>query len=306
MSAATYAWFVTSTEGRVDTFQFTAEAVDGIMISADAQNYGALLTQLDLRNAKVLGVPNSIEGLMAPVSTGGNVSGGNMELFKGQVGEGVNSRLILTRATPSSAPVYDGDTLIAEGNSGYYAFDMFFQNLGESTALYLRDASAVSGKAIDEFGKTLRTELAMRVAFVNLGTTVIGNQPLALAINGAATTSASYIWEPNSLQHAAGVAKIPYYGVIAEAPAGLPAVGNFLDTARYAEYSTYVKNMTTCDHKGNAIESAAITTLEKETVTRIRAYVWLEGEDLECTNAIAEGTVSVDLSFTTDETNVAG
>ncbi len=305
----TYAWFTANQTVRLDTITVNVEAQNGIQISADGTNWRAVVTAADLQAASTttyMSARNQIPTSMEPVSTVGNINAnGEMEMFYGTVGTNVGGDYILT-ATEET------DT---NGTTGrYVAFDLFFR-VDADTIVYLTPNSGVTTTDIVDTG----IKNGSRIGFVVLGNTPVGSSlPTIQGLNGG-VTSPKYIWEPNYDVHtAAGVAHalntyghtttqtggtiVPYTGVKAE----ITTANNVLvqqpsPTASATTYSTYF-DVVTPTH--SSIEGFA-TPFQLFTftrgITKVRIYMWIEGQDVDTENDASGGTISFDLQITTVE-----
>jgi hypothetical protein len=111
----------------------------------------------------------------------------------------------------------------------------------------------------------------------------------AAARNQKEATADTLIWEPNSEIRAAGSegdsGKLDYVGFDGEFAAELETD---LPSDKVADVKTF--DTTT-----------ALMDLSK-TYSKMRVYIWLEGQDVDCINNISNGDFSVTLQFAVPET----
>ena len=304
---STYAWFTSNETVRVDTITVNVEAQGGIQLSADGTNWKTILLTTDLTSVHGTTYTSSVNQLPAalePVSTGLTVTAaGKLEMFYGVVVANAQGDFILT-TTPSVETESNGSN--SEGK--FVAFDLFFKS-DTATPLYLTgDSDVTTSDATDKGIKN-----ASRVAFVVLGNTTASDTVAniqALGTTGAAS-SPVYMWEPNYDVHTAnGVSnardtygltttqasatRISYDGVIST----ITAANNVrLGQANATTYSSLFRSVTPTytTVEGNST-STAIFSLQSG-VTKVRVYMWVEGQDVDCENTASGGNINYDLVF---------
>ncbi|MBE6984551.1 MAG: hypothetical protein E7434_02840 [Ruminococcaceae bacterium] len=283
LSGVTYAWFTTGNTATVESLDVNVQTANGIQISLDASSWRSTIDAEDIKTAitsataytdRVIQFP---EGEIAPVSSAGNVSDGRLQMFNGAYNND---------GTLMSAAVSD---INGTQNVNYVAFDLFFKSSMEQVlTLKLADSFVA---CTDALGGDINanTDSAVRVAFLNLGSAA--TPAAARALKGDANTTAQ-IWEPNSTKRADGTtgAKLDYNG---------------FNTA-FAAIDEEALNDATVD--GTAAV-AAVSTFDETTelvtlsngITKIRVYIWLEGQDVDCVNTISFGDFTTNLHFTVPE-----
>ena len=284
LGTATYAWFTRGTEATATGFEFTASAASGIQISTDALDWKSNISSADFTAA--LGSGGVQEGNrltingMEPVSTVDTVTAGMFSFFNATSG--------------------DGNYTLAADTDNYLVFDLYFMNQGaEELTLSLTDDSSVVDGVVDN-----NTSLSTRVAFVVEGSS---NDPAAVVT--MATGSNTYIWEPNSLTRtttalgsgAVDSAKYLYNGV-ENANGGVPV--DTTDAYGFLAAGTYTDPVITT--KDIAIgDSPVVATLPSAAIgqiTKVKVFVWMEGQDVDCSNAISSGDVIIELGFDSSAT----
>lgn len=276
LSGVTYAWFTTGNTASVETLNVNVQTANGIQVSLDAENWRSTLTAEDFK--KALENTSTVVQLPAnpivPVSSAGNVTNGVLELFKGEYI--ANGNMKSTQET---------DTRGTVGN--YIAFDLFFKStMDQDLTFNIGDIdstlSYVKGIAIDATAKaSANAHTAVRVAFIPMGTAKDeeGNDtnPFELTASGTAL-----IWEPN---------------------ANLRANGDSGDKIDYSGFKTKFDDVAEKDLSTNEVAEVETFTTDKkiislkEGISKVRVYIWLEGQDVDCVNSISFGDFAVNLAF---------
>lgn len=295
--ASTYAWFTANTNVEISTLNVKVEAANGLQISADGTNWKTILqnTDIDPDNlTEYTSNVNQIPTIMEPTSTVGTMTDeGKMEMFAGTVTSDTTGAWVL-----SSKKLTDtkgkGDTA-----GKYIVFDTFLK-VDEDRELSLE---ADSGVTVKEGGTDKGLQNAARVAFVELGHTDSGSTLQTIQALNDGTSSKVHIWEPNYNRHTStGITNAKdnygktvadnsdtadsYVGVKAEIPSDSPVA---LASTDSTYFSTVTPEYTTKDTG----EKVTMLTL-KAGITKVRIYMWVEGQDVDCENT-ASGT---DISYT--------
>ena len=290
LSGVTYAWFTTGTTANVNNLNVNVQTANGIQLSLDGKSWKSTLTTDDLRaaitNASTVYSGVCIQlpsGEIAPVSSAGTVTGGRMAMYLGEYNED---------GTLKSAALTDNNG--SEGN--YIAFDLFFKysgnqalslNVGEGQSVVSTISIAADGAASQLTGAAdMGTKSAVRVAFVPMGSF---DTDAEARNQKDATVETALIWEPNSTARAAGSeggsGKLDYVGFNGEFEAELETA---LPSGKVAAVTTFDT-------------TSALMDLSK-TYSKMRVYIWLEGQDVDCINNISNGDFQVTLQFAVPET----
>ena len=300
LSVSTYAWFTANRTVTVESIDVTVSTSQGLQISVDAANWKSIVTNTDITGASWTGVKNQLpqgNSTAVPVSTIGTVdSNGLMEMYKGTIEADTSTgNNILTAAKTTEVNGTSGDFVV---------FDLFFQSTVAQT-VYLTSNSNVIAK-----GTSTGIENAARVAFIKEGSVASGSTAAqAQAITGSQQKT---IWEPNYDVHTpTGVAnaanvynvtvgqtngsKLDYWGV--KAPiAKANAIGlNSHDTLYFSQVSTVgsvAAGIPTSTYI-NAFDVAA-------GITKVRIYMWIEGQDVDCEDKASGGSLTYNLQFSID------
>jgi hypothetical protein len=169
----------------------------------------------------------------------------------------------------------------------FVAFDLYFKSsMAQTLSLEMGDnlsfvkcVDLVNGGA-----SNVGTEKAVRVAFLDMGSAT--SPAAARALKAAESVK---IWEPNATTRADGVeadaGKLAYSGFKTE----------FSNVAESALGDEQVAAVTT-------LTEASDFTFELEgAINKIRVYIWLEGQDVDCINNISFGDFTTNLAFSVPE-----
>lgn len=309
--SSTYAWFTSNKEVSIQTIEVNVRTSAGIQISADGVNWKSALTVADLRQAGstysstlIDVIPTNIE----PVSTDMTVaSNGTLGMFYGEVKANAAGDFAL-QAAPDSP---------SEG-AHYIVFDIFLKtNTDLANGKVKIDCSSTnaaerSGVTITGAESSLGIQNASRIAFIKLGNIEDGSSANAIQTLGSsnAASSPKLLWEPNADSHTAAAIShaastygistqdngttIPYDGVsaqITEANAIVLAETNATDSPDY--FAAVTPDYSTADTANTDLNFFALDA----GITKIRVYMWIEGQDVDCENNASGATVDFNLMF---------
>ena len=302
--ASTYAWFTANTVVTISTLNVHVEAKGGLQISADGINWKTVLSNDDIAPDKLTtyaGNVNQIPTTLEPVSTTGNVAKGKMDMFYGVV--------TAAAAADDAAGIKLGDfTLTAsketdtQGTTGkYIVFDAFLK-VDKNQPLALTENSDV--KADPAKGDDRGLKNAARVAFVP-STKVAADGDDTATIQGLTPDGTACIWEPNYDVHTAAAVSaaksiygqdpkttdadpLPYYGVKAEIKKPVPL--NSKDSASFAEVTPSIRTKQANDAENKVCDLS-------KGITKVRIYMWVDGQDVDCENNASGSDITYDVQF---------
>lgn len=270
-----YAWYNEIFSADITSINMTTSQSGGILLSGNGTDWSSTLTT-DGGIASI-NIDQNLE--INSISTGGEVIDGDMQFYSGSfTNDSFNT------------------TLLTEANL-YYVFDMYVLNY-ETIAkrLTLGRNSSVT----DTNGKDV--ELSIRVAFLNLGSS--SDPATATAFDGTGITDIDFLWEPNSTVRNSRIdvyrttyleeGKVGYEGVDRAATDVTLTENIIVDTLGTPELE--VVDVTTVDPV-YAGDSSDITTLTADAITKLRVYIWSEGQDIDSTNSISGGTADLNFNF---------
>lgn len=306
LGTATYAWFTSNKTVSVNPIDVNVAAKSGLQISADGQNWKSILTTTDITGAQgnYAAAKNQLPAQLEPVSSAGVMdAGGTMNMYLGTVTSNDTGDWILSSTKQTDQ---NGAT------GAYVAYDIFLRTENEAP-IYLTTNSGVTFKDADDTG----IKNATRIAFAVLGNTTsddtIGN---IQGLNNGASSPVT-IWEPNYDDHTSyGVANardtygigtlhagtgndpVPYDGIKDEfATADNITLGNANATQSSENFQKVTPQIQT---EVGFAEYKQLITLSKG-ITKVRIYMWIEGQDVDCENNASGGNITFDLQFTTSE-----
>lgn len=312
LGTSTFAWFTANKTVAVNDIQVNVAAQNGIQISVDGTSWKSIVQTSDILNATtkyaaaVNQVPSSANSL-APVSTAGNIdSNGRMEMYLGDVKTNATTGDYILTATK--------DEEVANATSGsFIAFDLFFKVDANSPIYFTPNTRVVTSDANDTGIKN-----ATRMAFVMLGNTTTGASLANIQALNAGTSAVKYIYEPNYDVHTAaavnnaydtygitttttGGSLLAYSGVKAPIPesAAIPLKVPS-STTHATSYSSYFDpvtvNYSTIAGFSNNFSGFTLNA----GITKVRVYMWIEGQDVDCENSASGGNVTFGLQLTTE------
>lgn len=281
LTTASYAWFSASTQAVLGDIDVNVTASNGIQISMDATNWKGTLTTEDIKGAAYEGNKNQIPTTLTPVSTIGSQSTGNFEMFDGIIDESGEMPLLTTSAADEEK------STTSEGH--YIAFDLFVKSAADRAISLNTGSAVVATNTADPSSPAKDTGLmySARVAFFNQGTDST-NTPAAAIAKSAGTSATQVIWEPNANEHtvyatnslgASGL--MEYFGV--------KAAGDDLDMTTSETDSDHFAKVTTVQSNVGEIPNDTMFSVGAG-ITKVRVYMWIEGQDVDCENNASTGT----------------
>ena len=302
-SVSVYAWFTADKVVTIDMVDVHASTASGLTISKDAIDWKGSLTNEDLFDAYLTypSATNQIpqdKGVIEPVSTVGRVIGGRLDMYYGFISASDEGELVL-----KASKTQEEENTTTTGK--FVVFDAFLKtNL--TTTIYLGKESSV---IVKNGTVATGTENAIRVAFVKEG-----NVSSATDVSGAQRLmegNEAIIWEPNNDAHNRhaiesasalyGVNLAPntvigsYYGVNSPIP---EKVNVNITSTNPAYFSLVTPNF--ASGTAGLTQNQSLGIFNKG-ITKIRIYLWLEGQDYDCEDNSSGGSISFNLNFTLNE-----
>ena len=307
LSTTTYAWFTTNRVTSVEMINVKVQTEGSLEISVDGINWKPGITEQELISTHATSYSTSTNQLPAyiePVSTIGNLSdNGFMDMYLGVISSNGTGDYIIT-----SKKTTETESNGVESTGKFVAFDVFLK-ITEAKALYLTNESKVIYN-----GTSTGTENAIRIAFVIEGNTSSGSDTATIQSLRTNDNNNVYIWEPNYNTHTiTGVSnarevyglnitenyatRINYDGIKAEFPETANVTFSNAKVANFPNYFGTVipKIQTTKDYT----DYQPLWNLQTG-ITKVRIYVWLEGQDVDCENNASAGDLSFRLQFSTN------
>ena len=310
---STYAWFSTSLNVKVKTFNMIVTRNSGLSISFDAINYDRVIEISEdvLINKLVETYPNNLSQWAAnglvPVSSPGIINS-NRYFFDIYYSSGVKYR------TKDFSDGFVTTNLTRENNrrafSNFIAFDLFIKNeTGSPIAdnLYLeRDTEFTMVSESDD--EMVGLVNSARIGFVKVGS-VPADTPAEIIQNLQCNNNcSSVIFEPNSTNHSdLSIERAKKFGInlrdgrefptYAYIKAGGPFdIADTISGSSALDYNYFRLQETRTD---DAFDRPLFTV--PDGVTKLRVYVWLEGQDIDSLETDSQGAeVSISISFVKD------
>ena len=300
LTASTYAWFTANKTVTVSQIDVNVTTSEGLQISADAVNWKTVISNDDITGVTYSGNKNQLPketATIKPTSTIGEIDGatGFMKMFVGTVESNDAGNYILT-ATQSieTKSTTTGDFVV---------FDLFFQTNAAAT-IYLTSSSSVKAS------KTATgIQNAARVGFVVQGHAAAGTDAATIRALKSDGTVPAVIWEPNNDVHTAaavkhafdvyeistqqtGAPKLAYKGVKKDISKTANIPLNSAETEYFADVTPNISTTVA----GITDKYKRVFDLEAG-VTKVRIYMWVEGQDVDCEDNASGGAVAYNLQF---------
>lgn len=301
--SSSYAWFTSNQTVTVSSLNVNVEAKNGLQISTDGTSWKSIIQNTDITtaNATYPTSVNQVPTVLEPISTSGNVTDAKLDMFYGVVGTNTDGDYILSTLKQTDV----------EGNGvdagRYIAFDLFFK-VEKDTPVYISTNSGVKSK---EGVASRGLENAARIAFIDQGNTSAGSAIATIQGLNNGNTASTKIWELNYDVHTAaavanaydtygqtttttGGTRLPYYGVKAEmAETDNILLKNAKDTNFFEEVTPTISTVS------GFATNQSLTTL-KAGITKMRIYMYVEGQDVDCENNASGADITFDLQVTTN------
>lgn len=301
---ATYAWFTSNRSVSVDPIDVNVTTVNGLQISADAINWKAKVTKTDLEGADETGYAtarNIFPDTLGAVSSDGVVNAGEMNMFYGIVNADEDGIYRLETSKQTEDVHCSGDEECA--GKYFIAFDVFLKVEAETEIVLTSNSSVKASDGNPDRG----IKNAARVAFIDEGNLPTGSS--SGTVQALKNGSKSIIWEPNQDTHTtAGIENAELnYGIsdLTESGASRVAykgVNQTIDTGNAVALnetgsSPYFTSVTpTIATNYGFVGEQQLLTLQPGT-TKIRVYMWVEGQDVDAENNATGTHMTFNLEF---------
>lgn len=279
LTTATYAWFTANSNVKVEEMNVKATASGGIQISADAQNWSdsVSIAQLKAVDGNILPENSTEVKSLMPLTTIGSQTTGKFDFFLGTLDD-AGSQVKLTAEDESTS-------------TNMLAFDLYFYSASAQTVFFDKTTSVGTD--------TSNLEYAMRLGFLYQGNdaTATASEAIKLA-NG--TSADQKIWEPYADKHTKfAIAQLGAIDGTPQTTMGGKKITNDAYVAQNA--SDYFSNVTTVQtNDGVQYPTSGQVSWEFEAgINKMRVYVWIEGQDVDCEDTASLGTgLKINLGFT--------
>ena len=294
--ASTYAWFTANTKVTVSTLDVHVEAKNGLQLSTNAVDWKSVISNEDIITNAYDGHVNAVPDTMEPVSTIGEVdtATGYLKMYYGTV---------TSNETTGEPEIVASQVTEVAGSIGnkFIAFDLFFQ-VNQATPIYLTPTSGVTS------AENKGIENTARIAFLVQGHSDPGTPTATIQGLKGATNATTYIWEPNYDTHTAagvqnandvygittqteGATQLTYDGVKAAITKDNNVLLGNANSTKFADlFQTVTPTYSTTKAFSTNVPLTEMTL--QPGVTKVRIYMWIEGQDVDCENN-ASGTSAV-------------
>ncbi|MBP3938587.1 MAG: hypothetical protein IK955_04205 [Clostridia bacterium] len=283
LTSSTFAWFSMAKRVEVETMELNITSPDGVQLSANANAFTTMLTLADIKGestarwAAYEGNENNFPELLSPSSSALFVDNSLPVFYSGSIND----------AGRINATKVDSDV-----GSGYVVFDLFVK-VGQDQKVYWNESTITCEDNADVVS-------AMRMAVINCGTVAAKSEAAAIlgVVPQNALQNRVVMYEPESTNHTeasgyADGATVP--DVYIDAPfANRTPTGNGSNIMQEAQYSSTAVGIRALD--SNKAENAYFNAVSG--INRIRVYLWMEGNDVDCENSVAGASIDFNLVFT--------
>lgn len=322
---STYAWFTSNKRVDIDGIDVKVRTSSGLQISANGIDWGAVVTKDELvAHVEYPDAVNQFPVQMEPVSTALELDDtGKLKMFYGDIKTDMDSTPTNT-TDPSDTSTY-GKYLISsiqqtdrEGANGYYiAFDVFLKTEMPLDTLYV--SGGVSEIADSDEYKDKGTTNAARIAIIKSATNAATDATSDIVQALSTVGGDIKMWEPNVDTHTRnginnGV-NLGWYTTSQLATSGATPLKYdalkteftdcVLEDVTTAKHPDYVKQFEPSDHwisdKSETYPSFAwgdATNVGLPSgISKLRVYMWIEGQDIDCENNASGTNIEFNLSF---------
>jgi len=301
----------------VSTINIKVQGVEGIEFSADGENWGSSIDADDIIEAGGL-----IPYKFYPVSTSAVSNSSGLLNFYDVSYTTTGSRVTMTSSYTSISPIESNGVLTGWDSTDeglYICFDLYIHAEHAQTVILNAGTSVISD--VDT-----GAQLAVRVAFLNLGTIAESEYNSS---NPTDLTSLigediqAVIFEPNAQWHASDAITMGYssengiidpYYAISGIGEGIPATPLTQEEKANIESISCLQLIDSITYAGASVYQSSIYSdvlLEPDTehtiasvdggYSKLRIYMWLEGQDGDCVNQISGSYVTFNIKLTTKE-----
>ena len=299
--SSTYAWFSANKEVALEGINAKVVAAEGLQISLDGEAWSSKITVNKENLTSATSNNFKWPDALVPVSTVGESTAGNMNMFYGDVN--ADGTQLDNAAQESDA-----------STTKYIVFDLYFKNSSskEEDVLQLNTGTLVKIASDGKNGTGL--ENCVRSAVVLYENTANMTDDGDTIRKIAAGTPLVSIWEPNYNKHIAEVVKNDPDRITGSdavfTTLGVKSVGDGTVTeinSPTAPEHGMLAEQKTLTTDGNVVAATSMTAvdgitelkLKQNCVMKARIYIWLEGQDPDCIDTASTGkSIDLVLGFT--------
>ncbi|MBE6159356.1 MAG: hypothetical protein E7159_05995 [Firmicutes bacterium] len=299
LGTTTYAWFTANQVVTINSINVKVEASNGLQISTNAAQWKSVITNSDIL-AGYTGSVNQFPIYVTNVSTDSTVdqTAGRLNMYRAVVGND---------ATTGDYNIYTAKETDTAGSTGnYVAFDIFLRVDKTQTIYLTSDSDVVAKEGTEDRG----LKNAARIAFVTLGHGESTDSVSSLTGLRNNVSAKALIWEPNADAHTQMVSDTvaPEYNVTLVAGANTPyyGVNKAISTPVNLKELVNGTNGTDATLVNPGIVTKESNAVYKEAfdlaagVTKMRIYMWIEGQDIDCENNATGSDIEFNLQLSTE------
>ncbi len=329
LSTATYAWFTSNRTVSINTINVNVAATSGLQISADAITWKSVLSNDDLKNASNTygGADNHIVAEMSPVSTAGTVASGLLKMYSGTVEGDSGGNMALTTAA------------LTDASGKYVVFDIFLK-VDTGGTVYLQAGSGTTVKSgetskglenaaryaflVEGNGSSTATSSSLQSLMTGTSSTLTIVEPnydahTATGVSNAVTYYNFPSTGTGSISAGTSSSPVNYYGVdgavtnIALTSTNPPGLSGVVTGQFDQKWGTIFKTNTAFSTAATGFGYISGTGTSATTnhypallslqagVTKVRVYMWVEGQDVDCENNASGTNLSYTIYLTLDD-----
>ena len=292
LTSSTFAWFSMSKQATVDSMDLTVSSPEGIQISANASAWTANLTIDEIFNTDETttsrydayeGNANLYPADLVPVSSAFEYSDtktGRVDFFKATLNDKGYANVSAVLQTAGNA-----------NNAGLIAFDLFFK-VAQQTTVYFGTSEFKDNSSSDVL-------TSLRLGFTPLGNVPIGSTAAdAQALNTFKRGTGNIVYEVDSMNRSADATSLGQTTgkLDTEYLAGTGASGQTTNGILDNSFTHATAAKLVRDNDNASVKSFTLNA----GVTKMRVFLWVEGNDVDCQNSIAGAAFTAALKFTID------
>lgn len=291
LTSSTFAWFSMSKQATVESMDLTVTSPEGIQISANASTWTSSLTVDEIfnndeattsRHDAYEGNANLYPKDLIPVSSAFYSANTGKALFvKGSLDDA--SKVTLSTVTQLKDQ---------QDAAGFIAFDIFFK-VANATTVYFSDTTIVDNSGT-------KATSAMRVAFDTLGNGAANTDAATATAWSAWTRGNTVMYEIDSATRSDDAAALG----IATGAQTTKYLQDTTSTGTTASNGIVVSGNSPQNFPGKLVRDTDARTAKcfnlAAGITKMRVYIWVEGQDCDCLNSIAGAALTANLVFTID------
>ncbi len=288
LTSSTFAWFSMARDVSVEKMELTVTSPDGIQISANTKNWTTQLSVSDLNPTEETvsrfkadeDHTNHFPTQLVPSSSALSTTGGTLPAF---IQGSVDQNGTITMKT------------VSDSNGGYVVFDVFLK-VAEAQPVYWNDTTVT----VVENGNE-EILCATRAVVLPLGAS---EDPAVAKTVKSCVQGDAQMFEPAAKKHLAELvdAGKATNGVAVETNYMIRPVNSTISSNNYVYPggSTYYATLTNAKVQANEDDKSEMMFRAKKGINRVRVYLWIEGQDIDCQQSVGGSQLVFNLKFSLD------